>query len=350
MAEKLLRELTGNEVLGRPILSPNYQVILPAGAVIRPEYVDKLIELGIQSVYVREEEVESESRDILKAEVKKQMADKVKSVMERHTYQRNADLAALSAEADTIIETILDEEQVMDRVLDIKDRSTDVYEHSLNVCTLSILMALKFGLKKTVVHDIGVGCLLHDLGLRYLTISYEKQEVDSLSQADQTEYKKHPIYGYSALKEENWMADISKKIVLCHHERLDATGYPLRSSDIPFEIDIVNVCDTFDEMLSGIGYSAKKVYQVLQYLKENGGVKFRPEVIDLFLQFIAAYPAGTLVKTNQGEMGIVIRQNRDNPDRPTIRVLSDKYGRQIVKDTTKDLMELPDVFIENVLD
>ena len=70
MAEKLLRELMGNEVLGRPILSPNYQVILPAGAVIRPEYVDKLIELGIQSVYVREEEVESESRDILKAEVK----------------------------------------------------------------------------------------------------------------------------------------------------------------------------------------------------------------------------------------------------------------------------------------
>lgn len=350
MAEKLLRDLMGNEVLGRPILSANYQVILPAGAVIRPEYVDKLMELGIQSVFIREDEAESEQRDILRAEVKKQMTDKVKSVMERHTYQRNDELAALSIEADTIIDTILEEERVMDRVLDIKDRSTDVYEHSLNVCTLSIVMALKFGLKKTVIHDIGVGCLLHDLGLRYLTISYEKQDVNSLSQADQTEYKKHPIYGYSAIKEESWMADISKKIILCHHERLDSTGYPLKSADIPFEIDIVNVCDTFDEMISGIGYAPKKVYQALQYLKENRGIKFRPEVTDLFLQFIAAYPAGTLVKTSEGEMGIVIRQNKDNPDRPAIRVLSDRYGRQIVKDTTKDLMELPDVFIENVLD
>jgi len=54
MAEKLLRDLMGNEVLGKPILSSNYQVILPAGAVIRPEYVDKLMELGIQSVYIKE--------------------------------------------------------------------------------------------------------------------------------------------------------------------------------------------------------------------------------------------------------------------------------------------------------
>lgn len=350
MAEKLLKDLMGNEVLGRPILSPNYQVILPAGAVIRPEYVDKLIELGIQSVFVRDEEVDSESKDILKAEVKKQMADKVKSVMERHTYQGNDELSALAAEADAIIETILDEDQILDRMLDIKDRSTDVYEHSLNVCTLAILMSLKFGLKKTVVHDIGVGCLLHDLGLRYLTISYEKQEVESLSQADQVEYKKHPIYGYSALKEESWMADVSKKIVLCHHERLDGSGYPLRSADIPFEIDIVNVCDTFDEMISGIGYSAKKVFEALRYLKDNKGIKFRPEVVDLFLQFVAAYPAGTLVKTNQGELAIVISQNRDYPDRPTLRILSDRYGRQIVKDTTRDLMQFPDVYIENVLD
>ena len=350
MAERLLRDLMGNEVLGKPILSSNYQVILPAGAVIRPEYVDKLMELGIQSVYIKEDEPETEQRDILRADVKKQMTDKVKSVMERHTYQRNDELAALAAEADTIIETILEEDHVMERVLDIKDRSTDVYEHSLNVCTLAIVMALKFGLKKTVVHDIGVGCLLHDLGLRYLTIPYEKQDIESLSQADQTEYKKHPIYGYSAIKEETWMADISKKIILCHHERRDGSGYPLKSSDISFEIDIVNVCDTFDEMISGIGYPAQKVYQALEYFRVNRGTKFREEVVDLFLQFIAAYPAGTLVKTSEGEMGIVIRQNKEFPDRPAIRILSDRYGRQIVRDTTKDLMELPDVFIESVLD
>ncbi|MBQ7359446.1 MAG: HD domain-containing protein [Lachnospiraceae bacterium] len=350
MAEKLIKDIVGNEILGRPILSSNYQVILPAGAVIRPEYVDKLAELGIHSVYIKDEEPDTEERDILKAEVKKQMTDKVKAVMERHTYHRNDELATLSVEADVIIDTILDEEQVMERVFDIKEKSTDVYEHSLTVCTMAIVMALKLQLKKTVVHDIGVGCLLHDIGLRYLTISYENQNIESLSQADQAEYKKHAVYGYSALKDENWMADVSKKIILCHHERLDGTGYPLHQTDIPLEIDIVNVCDTFDEMISGIGYSRTKVYQALQYLKENRGIKFRADVVDLLLQFVAAYPAGTLVKTNKGETAIVISQNKINPDRPAIRILSDRYGKAIVQDTTIDLAKQPDVFIESVLD
>lgn len=350
MAEKSLRDIVGNEILGRPILSSGYQVILPAGAVLRPEYIAKLEELGVQSVYIKDEEPDTGERNILKAEVKKQMTDKVKSVMERHTYHRNDELAALSVEADIIIDAILDEEQLLERVFDIKEKSTDVYEHSITVCSMSIVMALKFGLKKVVIHDIGVGCLLHDLGLRYLTLDYENQNVENLSQADQGEYKKHAVYGYSALKDENWMADLSKKIILCHHERLDGTGYPLRQTDVPFEIDIVNVCDTFDEMISGIGYPTSKVYQALAYLKSNRNIKFRAEVVDQLLQFVAAYPAGTVVKTNEGETGIVISQNKANPDRPAIRILSDRYGRAIVKDTTKDLAILPDVYIESVLD
>ena len=33
----------------------------------------------------------------------------------------------------------------------------------------------KLGLDKEKVHDIGVGCLLHDLGLRYMMIEYADQ-------------------------------------------------------------------------------------------------------------------------------------------------------------------------------
>ena len=77
-------------------------------------------------------------------------------------------------------------------IYDIKERSSDIYEHSISLCSLATLTALKLNLSKERVHDIAVGSLLHDLGLRYMTISYQNQNIDSLSQVEQSEYMKHP--------------------------------------------------------------------------------------------------------------------------------------------------------------
>jgi len=66
------------------------------------------------------------------------------------------------------------------------------------------------------IHDIGVGCLLHDLGLRYITVNYTNRSIEEFSEAELAEYKKHPIYGYSALKDETWISDLSKDIILYH--------------------------------------------------------------------------------------------------------------------------------------
>ena len=127
------------------------------------------------------------------------------------------------------------------------------------------------------MHDIGVGCLLHDLGLRYLTIEYADQDISSLSKIELAEYMKHPIYGYTALKDEKWISDISKDIILYHHEKLDGSGYPLKAKEIPYEAQIVSICDTFDEMICGIGCKRYKVYEAVEYLKTFKEEKFNPE-------------------------------------------------------------------------
>ena len=66
------------------------------------------------------------------------------------------------------------------------------------------------------IHDIGVGCLLHDLGLRYITVDYTNKDMQEFSEMELAEYKKHPIYGYSALKNETWISELSKDIILYH--------------------------------------------------------------------------------------------------------------------------------------
>mgnify|MGYP002509686792 FL=1 len=344
-----ITELKGGEILAKMVMTSDYTVLLSEGTKLRKEYIDKLKELGVKEVVV-EDEINTEEVKILKDETGKNFKDKVKDIIEKHTYRHSKELVELSKTADNIIDNLLKEEEVIERIYDIKERSSDIYEHSINICSLAILVSLKMKIPQNKIHDIGVGCLLHDLGLRYITVDYTNRSIEEFSEVELAEYKKHPIYGYSALKDETWISDLSKDIILYHHQNMDGSGYPLKSIHVPMEVKIVNICEQFDEMICGIGHNRLKVYEAIQYLKKNKDILFDGSIVSVFLDFTAVYPAGSYVLTNEGEIGIVLRQNKNNPDRPFIKIIYDKLGNRVQHDFVKDLLTEENVFIEKVIE
>ena len=341
-------DLTGTEILARDVFTPEYQILLSEGMVLKQEYIEKLRELDIQEVYVEEDEPLAKSVVILKEEVKASFKFKVKSILEKHTYSHNYKLEELSRTADHIITNILEEDKVVEQIYDIKGRSSDIYEHSISICSLATIVALKMDIPPRMVHDIGVSCLLHDLGLRYVTIDYTDRNLEELTEPECAEYKKHPIYGYTALRGEDWISEESKNMILYHHERMDGSGYPLKATEIPVECRIIQVCDAFDEMICGIGCKRVKVYEAVEYLRSLKDIKFDGKIVDTFLEFTAVYPSGSTVRTNEGETGIVLYQNKEFPDRPVLRIIKDKDGRSV--DIVKDLVKINNVYIEEVID
>ncbi len=350
MIRKNVEELIGEEVLAKPLMTWDYQIILPAGAVLKKDYIERIKDLGIQEVFVKQEESHAHEIAILKSDIENSAKEKVKDILERHTYQNNQELIELSKTADNIISNILEEDRIVDKIFDIKERSTDIYEHSISICSLSILTALKLGITKSRIHDIGVGCLLHDIGLRYTTIDFTKKNIEDLKPQELSEYKKHCIYGYSSLKDETWISELSKNIILAHHERLDGSGFPLRTREIALECRIVNVADAFDEMICGITCKQIKVHEAVEYLKNFRGIKFDKNAVDAFLSFTAVYPAGSRVITNEGEEAVVVAQNKDFQDRPIIRIVKDRNGKKIEGELLKDLLKIHNIFIDKVLD
>lgn len=341
-------DLIGTEILAKDVLTLEYRILLSAGTHLKPKYIEKLKELNVREVYIKEEEPDTKEVVILKEEVEKSFKSKVKSILEKHTYSHNENLIELCQTADTIITNILEEDEVVEKIYDIKERSSDIYEHSINLCSLATIVALKMGLSQKMVHDIGVSCLLHDLGLRYLQVPYENKNLEELTEFETVEYKKHPVYGYSALRDENWISETSKNMILYHHERLDGSGYPLRTTDISQECRIIQICDAFDEMICGIGCERTKVYEAVRYLRNNKDIKFDGKIVDIFLEFTAVYPAGTVVRTSEGETGVVLYQNRQYPDRPVIRITKDR--NKMAVDVVKDLAEYNDLYIEEVIE
>lgn len=340
--------LTGKEILAKDVMTSEYQILLSVGMPLKQEYIEKLRELDIKEVYIKEDEPYTKTVVILREEVEESFKSKVRSILEKHTYSHNDKLEELCQTADNIITKILEEDKVVEQIYDIKGRSSDIYEHSISICSLATILALKLDLPQETVHDIGVSCLLHDLGLRYLAIDYADRNLEELSELEYAEYKKHPIYGYTALRGENWISNESKNMILYHHERMDGSGYPLKATDSPVECRIVQICDVFDEMICGIGCKRVKVYEAIEYLRSLKDIKFDGKIVDTFLEFTAVYPAGSTVRTNERETGIVLYQNKEFPDRPVLRIIRDKDGRSV--DVVKDLVEVNNVYIEEAID
>ena len=346
-----VQDIRGGEVLAKPLMTSSYRVILSENAVLRKEYIERLKELGFQKIYIKEENADRrDAQEIryVRQDVETSFRKKVKAILESHVDLDNDDLRELNQVAEDIIYSILEEEDVIESVIAIKERSADIYEHAVNCCVLAVILSARMKLDHDTIHSIGVGCLLHDIGLRYITQDFQDVKIEKMPEEWQIEYKKHPVYGYSALRSENWISNASKNMILYHHERLDGSGYPLRATEIPKECRIIQICDAFDEMICGIGCERSKVYEAVEYLKTFRNIKFDGEIVDIFLQFTAVYPAGSIVKTNEGETGVVLYQNKDFPDRPVIRITKDKKGKKV--DVIKDLIQINHIFIEEVIE
>lgn len=392
-----IEDLKDGDIIANDVLLEDYTVVLGKGTVIKEQYIEKLRDLSIFTVYIedkaeekpkpkapeankkpaakpeaqakpkpkaedsKEKKAEEKKLDnrrpklsmeevtVLRDDVEKEIRNNIKEILELHVYQKTKGLKKIAETAQNIIEDILEEDEVIEKVYDVKERNADIYEHSLQVCTIATLIALKLGLTEGQVYDISVSALIHDLGLRYLVVRYEDQDINLLPAKDQEEYKKHPIYGYTAIKNEDWLSNQAKDIVLNHHELKDASGYPLGTDLISRMTQIVGVCDEFDELICGIGKARVRVHEAINNIRNYSGIWYDSDIVDTFLQLIAVYPAGSQVKTNQGETAIVMKQNPHFPERPILRVTHDRFGQVINGEKIIDLIKETKVVIQEVI-
>lgn len=344
-----ISDVSGGEKLARPIMTSNYQELLAAGTILKPEYIPKIIQLGITEIFIEDEKLSPEQVVILREDVEDLFKEKVRSVMERHIYSDNSDLEELSKTADGIITNILSNDELVEQIYDIRERSADIYEHSISVCSLAVLVAVKNKIDKDIIHDLGVACLFHDIGLRYLDFECTNQIVEEFEEKKLTEYRKHPVYAYSSLEKETWISEDAKNMILRHHERLNGSGYPLHVKEFDVATQILQVCDAFDEMICGIGCKRARVYEAVEFLKVSKNILFEEEIVNSLLDFTAVYPSGTVVVLNTGEMGLVVKQNRQFPERPVLRIIKDTNGQPVEGEVLCDLLEVHNVYIEKVL-
>ena len=352
MRRMLLDSIKGNELLARDILSSSGIVIMTVGSIVKKEYIKKLLELDINYIYIEDELSKGvEEQDNIELIIKEHCQESVKEIIEKYSYQGYGDLLDIQSVAEEIINDILNQPKVMFNISGVRKKSESTYSHCINVCALSVLLALWMKLPKAKVRDIAVGSLLHDIGYTSMKFDYLNCIYDECNEMEQKELMKHVVYGYSSVIKEDWLTLVSKDIILCHHERMDGSGYPFHKTADKIKIGskIVAVCDEFDSKVYGYLVPKMKVHDAINYIISQAGVKFDFDIVNCFMESVAAYPNGTIVITNKGEKGIVLRQNSKCPTRPVIHLITDENGKKYTSWVEKDLKKELTLFIRDTI-
>jgi len=169
--------------------------------------------------------------------------------------------------------------------LELRDRET--VGHSRRVTELTLRLAKRMGISGAQLSNIRRGTLLHDIGKMGLPDSVLLKE-GPLTEEESKIMQTHPRLAFEMLSSIPYLKP-ALDIPYYHHEKFDGSGYPhgLKGKEIPLAARIFAVVDVWDALLSDRPYrDAWTKDATLQYLKDQSGIHFDPDIVKQFMEII----------------------------------------------------------------
>ena len=240
-------------------------------------------------------------------------------------------------------------------LMDLQAFDARTLGHSLNVCTLGLMigdqMLRRHGWvdgRGNVHRDgfdsrlekLGLGLLLHDIGKLVIPASV-LQKPGRLTDDEMMLVHEHPQAGVDLL-EERGLPYLARVAVIGHHERLDGRGYPngLSGAGLHAHAQVAGMADVYDAVSSMRAYHARRpTHEAWELVLSLAGSAFSLDLVKIFKLTVAPYPEGVPVRLSDGRRGLVSRLDRAHIGRPWVRVTHDPAGSPI---TPREI----DLFVE----
>lgn len=220
------------------------------------------------------------------------------------------------------------------------------HRHSLHVAMLGLAMGVRAGLGEEQLHLLGLGSLLHDVGMLRIPKSAWGSR-STLTAQQRLAVMAHPIYSVEALsRTESTPVDV-RYIAYQVHERSGGQGYPRRvPSDLIHPLaKIVMTADMYVAMLSDRPHRpAVQPYAAVECLvRAVRAGRLDAQPVRWLLETVSLYPIGSYVLLSNGRLGKILRSNGSAYDRPVVRTWpprsqpSDRSGELVDLSKTEEL-------------
>jgi len=222
---------------------------------------------------------------------------------------------------DRLIEALSDETYSLVHIEGLRSYDEYTYHHSLSVAVLAIAIGQSIGFSDKELRLLGRAAMMHDIGKVNTPLELINKP-GKLTDSEFKTVKNHASDGYKYLALEEVGDENFRKAVLCHHERLDGSGYPnkLSGDDIPFMSRIIAVADVYDAVTSYRSYrKPMSPSDAMELVMSEVGRAFDYNVVIAFIKKIDFYPLNTCVELSNGKLGVVI--DNSHTLRPILRML-----------------------------
>lgn len=213
------------------------------------------------------------------------------------------------------------------------------YMHSVAVCALMAAMARHQNFSQADIRQAAFAGLMHDIGKSRIPEEILKKTT-KLSDEEFEIVKNHPVLGLSILQSLNVEDCFVLDVCLHHHERMDGTGYPEKLSEgsISTIARIGAICDVYDAITSDRPY--KKGWDPAESLSRMAkwcGTHLDTKLFHAFVKVLGVYPVGSLVRLDNGLLGVVSNQNPDALLKPVVKIFFSTQTMQLVPVLEVDL-------------
>lgn len=245
-------------------------------------------------------------------------------------------------------EAFLEAPELTLHVMGDKAGGEEVYYHGLNTSILSMMLARETNMPVEAGRLLGLGALLHDIGLIEIPDKVLKKTED-LTNAEIELRRMHLEYGVRIGKKAGLSDDVLR-IIQQHHEYADGSGYPimLRADAIHPLSRVVSLVNYYDNLCNPTNIAkALTPHEALSLMFAQRRAKFDAKLLQLLIKNLGVYPPGSLVKLSNDALALVQSVNPQKPLRPWVLV----YDPSVPKEEAimLDLEQEPDISISKAI-
>lgn len=323
------------------------RTLIARGTLLDDYLIESMQKLGIGGVYISEgeedPEAEKEIDEKLPAAVrhtisKMRTADPSKVKLSESVKKRvsegvqylynNSSSETFTNTTNSITKDLMkainDNDAIAVDINALKTSDEYTFKHSVDVATMSMVIAKEQGLPQQDIYNIGIAGLLHDMGKSKIPLEVLNKPA-KLSDEEFAIMKKHPVLGYEILKEKEDFSQVIALAVLQHHEKMNGKGYPMgvASDKICPYAKILSVADVYDALVTARPYkkafSQRTAVEMIMSMTEELDIT----AMKSFFSSVILYPVDSTVELSNGESARVVKNNKGSVLRPTVVGLTD---------------------------